>query len=103
MFVADSAPPKIFTKTCAPRRPELSSQLLEFSKRRRSSEAMRKIFCNLAVLVLAISVFANPSAAQRGSAPTTAPQGAPGGGRGAQIRQFIKTDAPVIALTHVKV
>jgi imidazolonepropionase-like amidohydrolase len=64
---------------------------------------MRKIFCNLAVLVLAISVFANPSAAQRGSGPTIAPQGAPGGGRGAQIRQFIKTDAPVIALTHVKV
>jgi len=64
---------------------------------------MRKIFCNLAVLVLAISVFANPSAAQRGSAPAPAPQGASGTGRGAQIRQFIKTDAPVIALTHVKV
>src|ERR1700722_4579890 len=64
---------------------------------------MRRIFCNLAVLVLAIFVFSNPSVAQRGSAPTTASQGAPGGGRGAQIRQFIRTDAPVIALTHVKV
>jgi imidazolonepropionase-like amidohydrolase len=64
---------------------------------------MRKIFCNFALLILAISVFANPTVAQRGAAPTTAPQGAPGGARGAQIRQFIKTDAPVIALTHVKV
>ncbi len=61
---------------------------------------MRKILCNAAAFILAASALAIPAAAQRGTAPTTPQQGA---GRGNPLRQFIRTDAPVIALTHVKI
>jgi imidazolonepropionase-like amidohydrolase len=64
---------------------------------------MRKIFGRIAAIIFASFIFVIPSAAQRGAANSTPSQGAPGTGRGAQIRQYIKTDAPVIALTHVKV
>ncbi len=49
---------------------------------------MRRIICTLGIILLAVSAIVVPSHAQ---------------GRGNPTRQFIKTDAPVIALTHVKV
>jgi imidazolonepropionase-like amidohydrolase len=49
---------------------------------------MRRLNYILGIILLAVSVIAVPLHAQ---------------GRGGQTRQFIKTDAPVIALTHVKV
>ncbi len=49
---------------------------------------MRRHICGLALTVLIASALALPSRAQ---------------GRGDQTRQFIKTNAPVIALTHVKI
>jgi len=49
---------------------------------------MRRLICGMGIILLAASVIAAPLRAQ---------------GRGGQTRQFIKTDAPVIALTHVKV
>jgi hypothetical protein len=63
--------------------------------------AMRKIFCNAAVFILVASALAIPAAAQRGAGSATPQQGAGRGGN--PLRQFIKTDAPVIALTHVKI
>ncbi len=57
---------------------------------------MRKVLCCAAIFLLSAMV----ASGQQGGGV----QGG-GGGRGgnAQLRQFIKTDAPVIALTHVKV
>jgi imidazolonepropionase-like amidohydrolase len=49
---------------------------------------MRRLIITAGVVLLMVGVIAVPLHAQ---------------GRGNQIRQFIKTDAPVIALTHVKV
>jgi imidazolonepropionase-like amidohydrolase len=49
---------------------------------------MRRLICSFGAILLAASVFAVSSRAQ---------------GRGDQTRQFIKTSAPVIALTHVKI
>jgi imidazolonepropionase-like amidohydrolase len=49
---------------------------------------MRRLVCTFGMIFLAASAFAMPSLAQ---------------GRGNPLRQFIKTDAPVIALTHVKI
>jgi len=49
---------------------------------------MRRLLCTFGIILLAASAFAVTSHAQgRGGNP---------------LRQFIKTDAPVIALTHVK-
>jgi imidazolonepropionase-like amidohydrolase len=68
---------------------------------------MRKMLCGLAVISLAAGAFSCQASAQGGSGQRGEQQGsaqqAQGGGRGSQIRQFIKTDAPAIALTHVKV
>lgn len=61
---------------------------------------MRKVLCGLAATVLAVSAIAVPAGAQGGAQRG----GAGGGGRGPDpVRQFIKTDAPLIALAHVRV
>ena len=49
---------------------------------------MRRLLCTLGLILLAASAFLTTLHAQ---------------GRGNPLRQFIKTDAPVIALTHVKI
>ncbi len=57
---------------------------------------MRKFLCCLAILLMG----AMAASGQQGGA---AQGGGAGRGPGAQLRQFIRTDAPVIALTHVKI
>src|SRR5580704_12313355 len=49
---------------------------------------MRRLLCTLGIILLAASAFLTTLHAQV---------------RGNPLRQFIKTDAPVIALTHVKI
>jgi hypothetical protein len=86
--------------TCTTRVSRTILAAIETLKMNSEHNTMRKILCNAAAFILAASALAIPAAAQRGTAPTTPQQGA---GRGNPLRQFIRTDAPVIALTHVKI
>ena len=73
---------------------------------------MRKMLRSLAAISLVASaiswqargqVGSTLGPGQRGGQQSSGQQAQGAGGRGAQLRQYIKTDAPLIALTHVKV